>query len=140
MSRKCSVLKRTRHNGSAFLFWRFMKFTDTEQTVLSQLPLEVQGIFAAHPSVAENYLEAIALPVLPAGEPLSRVEFYSNAKPDPVLSIKDSVAIPGVSQAEPVEILEAIGEDGLIWLKVFEHVLLRRTDWSNLPALTAITA
>jgi hypothetical protein len=117
-----------------------MKFTDTEQTILNKLPLEVQGTFAVHPSAAENYLEAIALPVLPAGEPLGLVEFYYNAKPDPVLSLKASVAIPGVSQAEPVEILEAIGEDGLIWLKVFEHVLVRRTDWSNLPELTAITA
>lgn len=117
-----------------------MKFTDTEQTILDQLPLEVQGIFAAHPSVAENYLEAIGLPVLPEGEPLPFVEFYYNAKPDPVVSIKGSVAIPGVSQPEPVEILEAMGVDGLVWLKVFEHVLVRRTDWSNLPELSAIAA
>ena len=117
-----------------------MKFTDTEQTILSKLPLEVQGILSAHPSVAENYLDALSLPELPAGEPLSLVEFYYNAKPEPVLSIKNAVAIPGVSQSEPPEILEAMGDDGLVWLKVLDHVLLRRTDWSNLPQLTAIAA
>ena len=117
-----------------------MKFTDTEQAILDKLPLEVQGIFSVHPSVAENYLDAIALPALPEGKPLPLVEFYYNAKPDPVLSVKDSVALPGTSQSEAVEILEAMGEDGLIWLKVLGHVLIRRTDWSNLPELSAVAA
>ena len=117
-----------------------MRFTETEQIILSQLPLEVQGMLSVHPSVAENYLEAIALPPLSADKPLDRLEFYCNAKPDPVLSIRGSVAIPGVTQSEPVEILEVMGDAELVWLKVFEHVLVPRMDWSNLPQLSAITA
>lgn len=102
-------------------------FTLTEQAALSKLPQEVQRTLEDYPSVAENYLMARSLPVLTEEYEFGLLEIYYNCADIPALAIKDGVLSTNKPESEQVPtIIEGMGDDGLVFIQVSDHVILNR--------------
>ncbi len=102
-------------------------FTPTEQAALSKLPQEVQQTLSDYPSVAENYLMALSLPVLTEDHELGLFEIYYDCADLPAIAIFGGVLTTNKSDSdtEPT-IIEGMGDDGVVFIQVREHVILNR--------------
>ena len=102
-------------------------FTPTEEAVLSKLPQEVQRILKDYPTVVENYLMARSLPVLAQRNELGLFEIYYDCADLPALAIKDGVLTTNKPNSdEAPTIIEGMGDDGIVFIQVEDHVILNR--------------
>lgn len=102
-------------------------FNLAQQAVLAKLPQEVQQTLEKYPTVAENYLTALSLPVLNEGYEFGLFELYYDCADIPAISIKNGVLTTNKpdSEAAPI-IIEGKGDDGTVFIQVKERVILNR--------------
>lgn len=102
-------------------------FTLAQQAVLSKLPQEVQQILEKYPTVAENYLTALSLPVLAEGYELELFEIYYDLADVPAMAIKKGVLTTNkINYDTTPTIIEGMGDDGAVFIQVGERVILNR--------------
>lgn len=113
-------------------------FTQAEQNKLLQLPKAVQRILQEYPSVAENYLRASSLPVLPESHQFGLFEVYYDGADIPTLVVKDTVFTSNKRETEtdPI-IIEVMGDDDVVFIEVADTVILKRFP-GNLPTIDSI--
>lgn len=102
-------------------------FNLTEQAALSKLPQEVQQTLEKYPSVAQNYLTALSLPVLSEDYELGLFEIYYDCADDPAMTIKKGVLTTNEPNSDTAPtIIEGMGDDGAVFIQVGERVILNR--------------
>jgi hypothetical protein len=114
-----------------------LNVTSQQQAHLLELPDPVIRVFVENPSVAENYLEARNLPMLPDSYKSGLFEIYYDCAKLPRIVIDNGVVTTNPQKIDAPPIIETLTDLGMAFMQVAGFPILDRLG-DALPDIKAV--